>query len=109
MSHDFGKYIVQLRLSAGYPSQAELSRAAGVSNSTIARIESGKTTNPDPATLHQLAPFLKVPYQELFVKCGYLPETELTKEIYQEGKKQEIVREFEKLKKMIKDFIEVIG
>jgi transcriptional regulator with XRE-family HTH domain len=98
---------VKIRV-AGYPSQAELSRVAGVSNSTIARIESGKTTNPDPATLHQLAPFLKIPYQELFVKCGYLPETELTKEVYRESKKQEIISECEKLKKMIENFIKVI-
>lgn len=67
---NFGKYLIWLREKAGH-SQASLAKVSGVWNSTIARIESGQTSNPDPSTLEKLAPFLKVSKEELLIAAGY--------------------------------------
>ena len=75
---EFGLYISQLREKAGYDSQAALAKESGVWNSTIARIESGQTKNPDPNTLAKLAPFLKTSYSDLMVAAGYLTHVEVS-------------------------------
>lgn len=71
----FGIWFAQQRESAGYESQRQLALDSGVSTTTISRIESG-IQKAEPKTLHKLAPFLKLSYEELLAKAGYLPEPE---------------------------------
>jgi transcriptional regulator with XRE-family HTH domain len=67
----FGKYISKLRIQAGFDTQAALGKAAGVESSTISRIETGDTKNPNIETLRKLAPFLKKSHVELMDMAGY--------------------------------------
>lgn len=71
-SKEFGEYFSKLRENAGYESQAALAKVSGVWNSTIARIETGRTKQPDPHTLKKLAPFLNVTPNDLMRAAGYL-------------------------------------
>lgn len=73
-SLSFGQYLVQLREENGI-SQRKLAEMAGVTNSTISRIEADNV-KPDPATLEKLANALKVDKALLLTKCGYseIPE-----------------------------------
>jgi transcriptional regulator with XRE-family HTH domain len=69
---EFGKYIAKLREKAGYETQAALGKAAGVESSTLSRIETGDTKNPNIETLKKLAPLLGVPIEEIMEKLGYI-------------------------------------
>ena len=69
---EFGKYFAKLRENAGYPTQAALGKAAGVENSTISRIETGDTKNPNVLTLQKLAPLLGVPIETIMENLGYI-------------------------------------
>lgn len=73
-SLSFGQYLVQLR-EEKLMSQRSLAKTAGVTNSTISRIEAD-SVKPDPATLEKLATALKVDKGLLLTKCGYseIPE-----------------------------------
>ncbi|NOU63149.1 helix-turn-helix domain-containing protein [Paenibacillus sp. LMG 31461] len=74
---EFGFYFAGLREKSGFKSQRQLAIASGVSNGTIARIESG-TQKVSPETLKVLAPHLKdVDYDELMIKAGYIDESAL--------------------------------
>ncbi len=70
----FGQYLVQLREEKSI-SQRKLAELAGVTNSTISRIEAG-SVKPDHATLEKLATALDVEKSLLLTKCGYseIPE-----------------------------------
>lgn len=70
----FGRYIVSLREQKGM-SQRKLAELAGVTNSTISRIEAD-SVKPDPATLDKLALALGEDKAILAAKCGYsgIPE-----------------------------------
>ena len=70
----FGHYLVQLRTEKKI-SQRKLAELAGVTNSTISRIEAD-AVKPDPATLEKLAAALQVDKALLLTKCGYseIPE-----------------------------------
>jgi transcriptional regulator with XRE-family HTH domain len=69
---EFGKYFAKLRENAGYPTQAALGKAAGIENSTISRIETGDTKNPNILTLQKLAPLLGVPIEAIMENLGYI-------------------------------------
>jgi transcriptional regulator with XRE-family HTH domain len=69
---EFGKYFTKLRENAGYTTQAALGKAAGVENSTISRIETGDTKNPNILTLQKLAPLLGVPIETIMENLGYI-------------------------------------
>lgn len=73
-SLSFGRYLVQLRDERSM-SQRKLAELAGVTNSTISRIEAD-IVKPDPATLEKIANALKVEKSLLLTKCGYseIPE-----------------------------------
>lgn len=71
---EFGKYIGNLRLQAGYETMESLSKASGVWGTTISRIEEGRTKSPSVETLKKLAPFLKVPYENILKAAGYLED-----------------------------------
>jgi transcriptional regulator with XRE-family HTH domain len=73
-SIEFGKFIAELRKRAGYDTQAALGKASGIENSTISRIETGDTKNPNVETLKKLAPFLQVPPEKLMEAAGYIQE-----------------------------------
>jgi len=68
-SMSFGQYIIQLRKNNSM-SQRKLAEVAGVTNSTISRIEAD-LVNADPATLEKLATALNVDKALLLTKCGY--------------------------------------
>ena len=70
----FGQYIVQLR-DKNDMSQRKLAEKAGLTNSTISRIEAGQV-KPDLVTLEKLANALGVDKSLLLTKCGYseIPE-----------------------------------
>lgn len=74
MKMSFGKYLRKLRKEKSM-SQRKLAELAGVTNSTISRIESD-FVNPDPITLEKLACALNVDKSLLLTKCGYseIPE-----------------------------------
>jgi transcriptional regulator with XRE-family HTH domain len=74
---EFGKYIEELRIKAGYESAESLSRVSGVWNSTIKRIEHGKTKHPSIEVLRKLSTYLKVSYEELLKKAGYIDSIEI--------------------------------
>ncbi len=73
-NRSFGQYIIQLRDKKSI-SQRKLAELAGVTNSTISRIEADMV-KPDPATLEKLALALEVDKSLLLTKCGYseIPE-----------------------------------
>jgi transcriptional regulator with XRE-family HTH domain len=73
-SSSFGRYLSFLREKKTI-SQRKLAEMAGVTNSTISRIEAD-AVKPDPATIEKLARVLDVNKELLFTKCGYseIPE-----------------------------------
>ena len=71
---EFGKYIENLRLQAGFRTRDSLAQTSGVWGTTIARIEEGRTKSPSIETLKRLAPFLKIPYEDLLKATGYLED-----------------------------------
>ena len=73
-SSSFGQYLVYLREEKSM-SQRKLAEMAGVTNSTISRIEAN-SVKPDPVTLEKLAGALAVDKALLLTKCGYseIPE-----------------------------------
>lgn len=74
MENLFGKYLVQLRKQKSI-SQRKLAELAGVTNSTISRLEADLVT-PDLKTLEKLAKALEIDKTLLLTKCGYseIPE-----------------------------------
>ncbi|QNM09878.1 helix-turn-helix domain-containing protein [Wansuia hejianensis] len=74
MENSFGKYLVHLREQKSI-SQRKLAELAGVTNSTISRLEADLVT-PDLKTLEKLANALKIDKAFLLTKCGYseIPE-----------------------------------
>lgn len=73
---EFGLFLANLRERNGYKSQRKLAEISGISNGSIARIESG-TQKPQPETLKALSNHLKgITYEELLEKAGYLTKSE---------------------------------
>ncbi len=76
---DFGIWFSKLREESGFESQRQLALKSGVSPTTISRIESG-IQKAEPKTLQKLALYLKISFEELMQKAGYLPENFYVKE-----------------------------
>ena len=74
MEDSFGKYLIHLREQKSI-SQRKLAELAGVTNSTISRLEADLVT-PDLKTLEKLANALRIDKTLLLTKCGYseIPE-----------------------------------
>jgi transcriptional regulator with XRE-family HTH domain len=71
---DFGKYFADLRVKSGFKSQRRLAKAAGLTHSTISKIEDG-SKKVKPETLKTLSQFLVgTSYGELLKKAGYLDD-----------------------------------
>jgi transcriptional regulator with XRE-family HTH domain len=76
---EFGKYIEKSRLQAGFRTRDSLAQTSGVWGTTIARIEEGRTKTPSIETLKRLAPFLKIPYEDLLKAAGFLEDNSALK------------------------------
>lgn len=74
MENSFGKYLANLREQKSI-SQRKLAELAGVTNSTISRLEAD-LVKPDLKTLEKLANALRIDKTLLLTKCGYseIPE-----------------------------------
>ena len=109
---EFGEYLAELRINAGYKSQAALSRRSGVGTSTIARLERGATINPDHDTLAKLAPCLDISVNKMLQKAGYIADHEEIpekEEVKIEKRLVELVAELpEEAQKSLEDFIEYL-
>ncbi|MBE3588135.1 MAG: helix-turn-helix transcriptional regulator [Thermoanaerobacteraceae bacterium] len=107
---DFGNWLKEKRISAGYESQGLLSRACGIDHSTIARWERGDT-KPSPDNLKKLAPYLGISYQDLLAAAGYLDDTPPTQPKQYDGL-EVFLRSIGKLtpegKKMVYDYVEYV-
>ncbi len=51
-------------------SKRELSRLAGISDTELARIESGKREIPNPKTLRKISPYIGINYNDLMYASG---------------------------------------
>lgn len=70
LASDVGQVIVRARAAAGMR-QAELGdRIGGYGQSTISRIESGRTKNPPPALLRRIAEALSIPVEWVGMASG---------------------------------------
>lgn len=72
-ANEFGTYLKTKREIRGF-SVNQLALKSGVSAAQISRIENGVRGNPKPDTIQKLATALKVDYQEMMEKAGYLIE-----------------------------------
>lgn len=70
---EFGEYIKKLRESKDMTLN-QVAMYSDISAAQLSRIENGKRGIPKPATIEKLAKALKVDYEELMSKAGYLPE-----------------------------------
>ena len=64
-------FIKKLRKEQGL-SQRELAAKSGISSAEISRIETGDRKKVSPDVLRDIAPVLKVPYEDLMDKAGYV-------------------------------------
>ncbi|PKM83687.1 MAG: hypothetical protein CVU88_01720 [Firmicutes bacterium HGW-Firmicutes-13] len=81
---NLGEFITRIRYRRGL-SQRKLATRAGISNSTVHRIEKGIIKNVKPQVLRKLSDALSLPYQELLYYAGYLNEKEAN---FEESEKQ---------------------
>jgi transcriptional regulator with XRE-family HTH domain len=99
-SVEFGEYFAELRLKAGFVTQSELAKEAGVERSTISRIETGDTKTPSFDSLSKIAPLLKVSKEELLSAAGLITlHTEHTPEL------KEMIRLFNGLSPKAQEYI----
>lgn len=76
MKEQFGDFFRRLRKTRGFKSQKELSKATGISQASISRIEDNSQT-PTPETLKVFARVLNFSYSDLMVRAGYWKEEDL--------------------------------
>jgi len=103
---EFGKYIENLRIKAGYQDRESLSKASDVWNSTIKRIEEGVTKTPSVDVLKKLAPSLKVTPEELMAAAGFIENN--IKNI-ESPKNERLIRIFAKTESLPDDEIEELA
>ena len=96
---EFGLYMAKLREMRGFKSQRQLSIASGISNGTIARIESG-TQRPKPDTLKTLSRYLGVPFEELMARAGYIDAVMMDDEVV-EGVQKGTIKSEDIIKKPV--------
>lgn len=110
-NRNFGKWLKEKRIEAGYESQGLLSRTCGIDHSTIARWERGDT-KPSPDNLKKLAPFLRASYEEIMAAAGYIEKPDPPKPKALEGLDMFCLRAIGKLspegKKKVYDYIEAV-
>jgi transcriptional regulator with XRE-family HTH domain len=75
MSSNFGDLLRELREARGMAVN-QLAMYSGVSSALISKIENNKRGKPKPETLKKIAKGLKMDYEDLMFKAGYLPLSE---------------------------------
>ena len=78
-----GARLRSLRIAAGFPTQRALADAAGVNQSTVALIETGRSRNPSYGTVERLA-------AALGVEAAELAEAQPVEEVAQDVRQREI-------------------
>jgi repressor LexA len=68
---EFGDYLKQVRQAKGMTIN-QLAMYSKISSAQLSRIENGKRGVPKPATIKKLSDALKVPYELLMGKAGYI-------------------------------------
>src|SRR5690625_6332211 len=81
----FGSYIRKLRNDRELTIR-QLELYSGVSNSYLSQLENGKRGIPSPEIIRKLSKGLKVDYNDLMIKAGYVEE-EGNEEVDEELKK----------------------
>lgn len=74
-ANEFGTYIKRLRNKRGMTIR-QLELYSGVSNSYLSQLENGKRGIPSPDIIKKLSTGLRVDYEELMIKAGYMEEHE---------------------------------
>ena len=82
-----GQRLAEVRIAAGY-TQSDLEEAAGVPQTTVSRIETGETKNPNVHTVAKVAAVLGVPIESLLSRSAAppLPQDRLAKAESQNGR-----------------------
>lgn len=98
-ANEFGEYLRDLRKERNLTIR-QIEAYSGVSNSYLSQLENGKRGIPSPEILQKLAPVLKVSYETLMEKAGYLgrsdirnPHTDLYEPTPQEI--ENVIREYD--------------
>lgn len=106
---DFGSYIKRIRESKNMTLN-QVALYAEISAAQLSRIETGKRGTPKPMTIERIAKALRVDYEELMVKAGYI---EASKPLEDDDKleyyKRKIVNEFPDIDLMFKDMASLSG
>src|SRR5690625_3565746 len=74
-ANELGTYIRRLRNKRGMTIR-QLELYSGVSNSYLSQLEYGKRGIPSPDIIKKLSTGLRVDYEELMIKAGYMKEHE---------------------------------
>lgn len=74
MEKNFGEYIQKERKKQKLTIR-KLAERSGLSHSSISMIERNIRQHPKSDTIQKLARGLKIPYQQLLVKAGYMKES----------------------------------
>jgi SOS-response transcriptional repressor LexA len=75
MAQQIGTYLYKTRKDKGAKgpwSLREVARRAGISDSYLSQLETGKVKRPLPEILRGLARVYRLPYEELLCRAGYL-------------------------------------
>lgn len=70
---NFGNYLKEARIKAGYDRIEDLSKVSGISGASLSRMENNKQ-KPFPKTLNKLSQYLKVSYSDLMKAAGYIED-----------------------------------
>lgn len=74
--HSLGRLIRERRLAAGLDAQ-DVARLAGVTTSTVTRIEKAEIARPSADTLRAIGGVLGIPSSDLFIAAEWIPKEEL--------------------------------
>ena len=96
---EFGEYIKNIRESKNMTLN-QVAIYSDISAAQLSRIENGKRGVPKPATIKNLAKALRVDYEELMDKAGYLKKE---KEDYINKDERDIAKRLEQFKEEIEN------
>ncbi len=95
---EFGEYIKKVRESKDMTLN-QVAIYSDISAAQLSRIENGKRGVPKPATIEKLAKALKINYEDLMVKAGYIEDTSIDKPLTKEEK--DVAKRLEQFKREI--------
>lgn len=79
-ANEFGLYIRKLRTNREMTIR-QLELYSGVSNSYLSQLENGRRGIPSPDIIKKISKGLKVDYNDLMIKAGYMEKHESNKDI----------------------------